>query len=137
MKIKKVLYLILFLLFINTFVGKAQVTIGFNEDPASGALLQLKEVSDQSGTTANATKGLLMPRVELTNPNELYPMFEQSSGSGVPTAEYVQKKPGLDKSHTGLIVYNVKVTNYFCPGLYVWDGQTWQPLSEEMHNECK
>lgn len=93
----------------------AQITMGSLAPPASGSLLDLKENKD--GT---ATKGLLLPRVSLTNKNELYPMFENGYD--------IDEK----SKHTGLLVYNVN--NDACvnihSGAHIWDGTSWVALEE-------
>lgn len=43
---------------------RSQVTIGSGLEPQKGNLLELKE-NDNTGNTANASKGLGLPRVEL------------------------------------------------------------------------
>ena len=97
--------------FLCGFSLNAQVTIGMGEAPTDGALLQLKE-SEVTDDGPNATKGLEFPRVQLTNENNLYPMFYDNSTSG-PTSAYTQNKSTLDKTHCGLI------------GLYIWNGSKW------------
>lgn len=99
----------------------AQVTIGIDEAPTEGALLQIKsDKSVTNGDLPNSTKGVAFPRVELTKKNELSPMF-----AGTTTA--AQKS-----SHTGLVVFNTKEatatddTSFkFEKGLYVWKGTEW------------
>ncbi|GAB6118996.1 hypothetical protein [Dysgonomonas termitidis] len=53
---------------------QAQVTIGSGIPPSMGALLDLKEYDSANGES-NSTKGLLLPRVNLTDWRSLYPMF--------------------------------------------------------------
>ncbi|MDR1161314.1 MAG: hypothetical protein LBK45_03150 [Tannerellaceae bacterium] len=101
----------------------AQVTIGAGEAPAAGSLLQLKE-KEVTDDGPNATKGLEISRVQLTDENNLYPMFYDKSASG-PTAGYKQNKVKLDKTHCGLVVYNTNNTKPFQKGLYVWNGSQW------------
>lgn len=98
----------------------SQVTIGSNEAPQSGALLQVKDKTGITDDSDNATKGLAFPRVALSYRNDLRPMF-----SGGATAD--QKK-----SHTGLVVYNTyagaatdDITFLFKKGLYLWNGTGW------------
>lgn len=95
---------------------QAQVTIGSGNTPIQGALLQLKE-NENAGV--NSTKGLAMPRVNLTVTDDL--------------ADLIASPTGSDKEeHIGLVVYNINDLKYnFCRGLYVWDGEVWQPLSEQ------
>lgn len=108
---------------------RAQVTIGSGEVPNEGALLDLKE----SGKT---TKGLGIPRVKL---QKLLP------SEGGDLSNTVIEKNSTDNTnvlnegwgndvHIGLVVYNVANKNieenvYTCPGMHVWNGSAWQPLS--------
>ncbi len=78
---------------------QAQVTIGTEIEPDSGALLDLKE-----GANGESTKGLLLPRVNLDN-----------LASPSPLVTHVK----------GIIVYNLKTTNQLTPGLYKNDGTQW------------
>jgi hypothetical protein len=109
------------LLFFHALFLNAQVTIGLGEAPSSGALLQLKE-KEVSDNSANATKGLELPRVELVNKNNLYPMFQANDPSYTGVS-----KTSEDKKHTGLTVYNITTdpNEGFEPGIYVWNGQEW------------
>jgi hypothetical protein len=94
---------------------KAQVSIGTDEAPVQGALLQMKEVNDNvSNDKANDTKGLGIPRVELTERAQLYPMF--------PTA---YDKTVEDAKHTGLMVWNTNASVMEGVGVYYWDGKQW------------
>jgi uncharacterized protein (TIGR02145 family) len=98
--------------------GAAQVTIGSGLEPTKGALLDLKDHNPLGSDQTTASKGLLLPRVSLTNLNRLYPMLPLSYN----TAEE-------DELHIGLQVYNVNTTSPFCPGVYIWEGQQWQRIS--------
>lgn len=103
---------------------QAQITIGLDEEPLSGSLLQLKDSPNVAEGSANATKGLMLPRVNLTN---LFP----------PTpAELSASIGGSDNwnidTHIGLMVYNVRedqcAATPILAGTYVWSGEEWQPL---------
>lgn len=120
----KFLFLTLFLS-LQVSSLSAQVTIGSDIPPNSGALLDLKD----GGMYTNgetAVKGLGLPRVELTDLNKLIMSgYEILDGT---TNEYAK--------HTGLVVYNVKRDNCILPkpiyqGLYVWDGSKWQFMGKE------
>lgn len=94
---------------------RSQVTIGSDYPPKSGALLDLKE-NDNIG--ANSIKGLLLPRVELTANNVLT----------------IATGTGADLEHTGALVFNLKkieidAATRLCPGVHIWDGSKWQPLT--------
>lgn len=96
-----------------------QVTIGSGIEPVQGALLDLKEVQKNDGSD-NSTKGMMLPRVNLTDLGKLYPMFP----AGYNAVE--------NDSHIGLIVYNVRedVCAGIPKGVFVWDGSQWQALYE-------
>ncbi|WP_165043457.1 FISUMP domain-containing protein [Dysgonomonas sp. ZJ709] len=100
----------------------AQVTIGSNIPPASGALLELKDKNAESGNLATSTKGLLMPRVSLTSLTNLYPMLTGSE------SDYATQKI----AHVGLMVYNTNVCAPTPTGMNVWDGSKWQLLGNEL-----
>ena len=98
----------------------AQVTIGSGIPPADGALLDLKEKTPANPATDNATatKGLLLPRVKLTDPGRLYPMFNGNYN------------PGEDVIHTGLTVLNLsECDGKFAKGVYTWTGGRWEQLT--------
>jgi len=116
-----------------------QVTIGSKEEPAIGAILQLKDIGGVTDGNANATKGLSLPRVRLSSRTDLFPSFSENPTSNdqttlIPTEDYdtQAKKDLLDKQHIGLMVYNV--TNGildFCKGVYIWDGSKWQETRQQ------
>lgn len=131
------------LLSVNTLT--AQVTIGLLEEPETGSLLQLKNIKDADGASANANKGLAMPRVLLSKKEQLYPMFlkDSSNPASGATDEYTSNKASIDKAHTGLVVYNT-IANYvedLCLGLNYWNGSNWQclmpPIPAEYTLECE
>lgn len=93
-----------------------QVTIGVGLEPVKGALLDLKEKDSNGDVTA--TKGLMLPRVNLTNPNMLYPIF---------TGAYNASE---DLKHIGLTVYNLtQCDGKFAQGVYTWTGTAWVQLT--------
>ncbi len=108
---------------------QAQVTIGLGEEPIAGSALQLKEITGVTDDSHNAYRGLALPRVNLSDKSQLYPMFllnPEDPNSG-PNTNYTANKNSLDISHTGLIVYNLvedKVKD-LCKGLNQWDGTQW------------
>jgi len=116
----------------------AQVTIGLNEEAAEGALLQLKNIPEITDAAANATMGLALPRVALSDRKNLFPMFlnDPNNPNSGPNALYAAEKERLDKLHTGLLVYNIVEDDnkelYF--GLKQWDGEKWNPLAAKMEN---
>lgn len=104
-----------------------QVTIGSEIPPVSGALLDLKE-DKTLPNNATATKGLMMPRVKLTERENLFPMFEDDNDykdiSGT-------KKDLEDKKHIGLIVHNTNECVLEGKGLYVWTNDGWIKLGDQ------
>jgi hypothetical protein len=115
---KRLTLAMLIFLCIHTAIH-AQVTIGSVVEPLPGSLLDVKENSNDSD---NTTKGIMLPRVRLSDLNNLYPMF---GSSGSPTSEYASKKSELDRKHTGLIVYNTNESGNLKKGVYCWDGTKW------------
>jgi hypothetical protein len=112
----------------------AQVTIGVDENPSKGSLLQLK---DQSGVTdgnlPNASKGFSLPRVALSVRDKLYPMF---GTDGSPSSDYTGNEIGnVDKEHVGMLVYNTyespigaEPNKTFGKGIYIWTGERWENI---------
>jgi hypothetical protein len=82
----------------------------------------LLDVKENAENDANATKGVMLPRVMLTDIYNLYPMF---GSSGSPSSEYASNKSELDHKHIGLMVYNLTESTSFKKGLYYWDGLKW------------
>lgn len=107
---KRKLILLSALLIAFSGLSYGQVTIGSGIEPAGGALLDLKEQKKDDGSE-NATKGLLLPRVKLSDLNKLYPMF---------TGTYDAVE---DAKHAGLTVYNLtQCDGKFAQGVYTWTG---------------
>lgn len=101
-----------------TNLVNAQVTIGSDSKPLEGALLDLKE-HDPDTDNVTSTKGLLLPRVELTEIGSLKDI------EGADLSNPLQYK--------GLLVYNVP-DNRPCgkpSGLFVWNGSQWINLAGE------
>lgn len=114
--------LLCYILLSSNIIG--QVTIGLDEEPIHGALLQLKNQPNIQGSKANSTKGLGLPVVELTNIKPIT-KEELAKSIGNTTGSY-----DLDE-HTGLLVYNIsqsvpKQCALIPEGLYVWDGKEWR-----------
>lgn len=132
MENKKKYFIFLLCLFVlNNTLMLSQTTIGTDEDAVSGALLQIKNIPNKTGDEANANKGLLLPRVNLTVKNLLFPMFDGDSRY----AEASQFKKDADNSHIGLIVYQLESKNGICKGLYCWDGEQWVILKSNTEND--
>lgn len=114
---------ILFLFLLTCVSVNSQVTIGTNEPPVSGAILQLKEIDGITDASPNSTKGMALPRVsliKLIDSTDISRTIE-----GVPAGLYTE-------NHTGLMVYNTnKCFNNMGDdeGVYVWNGFQWNPLN--------
>lgn len=108
-------------------VLNAQVSIGTDEVPVAGALLQLKDVAGVADDGANAHKGMAYPRVSLSDYDNLFPMFlsDPNNPASGANAEYAAGKAALDASHTGLTVYNTNDAAPLMKGLYTWTGSKW------------
>ena len=109
---RKTLGFVLFSFFSLNIV-QAQVTIGCDEALVEGALLQVKNIAGITDSTANSTKGLLLPRVSLTAIDKLEPCTATDDLSKL--------------SHVGLMVYNTTtdLTNTLQNGVYFWNGEEW------------
>lgn len=103
---------------------KSQVTIGSGEAPRAGALLDLK---DGTGTgDATATKGMMLPRVKLTDLDKL------KMGNN----EILDGTTSEHSKHTGLWVYNISGAPIpkcapIPDGVYIWDGAKWKGIGVE------
>lgn len=102
---------------------QAQVTIGTGSPPLEGVVLDLKEWEDQTGAE-NSKKGFTIPRILLTDINNLHPMLTGSE----PNYNV------LKLSHKGLLVYNVSSTSPFVEGIYIWDGTKWNLINTVADN---
>lgn len=112
-----------------SFSVRAQVTIGSGEKPNRGALLDLKESN-------KTTKGLGLSRVKL---QKLLPPSNGNLSNTIIEKNSTDNTEVLDENwdnqpHVGLVVYNVANKNleenvFTCPGVHVWNGDAWQPLS--------
>lgn len=115
-----IFFTLLYCAFFLSISTNAQVTIGCNEEPVGGSLLDLKE---SSAIGENSTKGLILPRVQLVSQSSLAPC--------VPGTPDEDEKA----NHIGLCLYNVTddITENLCPGPYVWVmSLNWQ----RMEGEC-
>ena len=130
---KKVLFSIC--LIILSLSLHAQVTVGSAEEPVKGSLLQLKSLDSINGSSENAYRGLILPRVTLSKQDQLYPMFlndPEDPGSGA-NSEYSADKSEIDQAHTGLVVYNIveNEAEALYAGINMWDGEKWTCLSRK------
>lgn len=107
---KKVI--LLSLLTMSVLSMSAQVTIGSQEVPNEGTLLDLKEYVSEADKKEqiNARKGLGLPRVKLQNLDRLEPCATTTAENKI--------------SHKGLVVYHVGIST-MPEGEYYWDGENW------------
>ncbi|MDH6306124.1 hypothetical protein M2459_002732 [Parabacteroides sp. PF5-5] len=113
------------ILFFSYLHAGAQVSINKLSDPAQGALLHLQE-NASTGGAANASAGMLLPRVKLT---ALAPATDADLAASIgATGSYSRSE------HTGLWVYNTHTDDDkgICPGVYVWNGTSWK----RQHDPC-
>jgi len=123
---KKIILLTSIIAILSTLTLKAQVTIGTQEAPVPGALLQLKSIVDAtSNGDVNATKGLNFPRVALVKHDQLQPMYSASVASNL--------APEVKLAHKGLVVYNLTddSNENLSVGLNYWDGEQWNSLEQK------
>lgn len=114
--------------YLGCYALHAQVTIGSNIPPLSGAILDMK-ANSADADNVTATTGMMLPRVNLTDMSNLYPMFlgdadyENNTGN---------KKDREDLAHAGLTVYStgIDLCLEYYPGVYTWDGTQWNALSK-------
>ena len=128
-KLLRQFWLLFQLIATTIFTTQAQVTIGCEQTPISGALLDLKEENSTS-------KGLGLPRVKLTklNPDSDSDFAASIGGSG----------SWNRAQHEGLLIYNVNDTPAGCTneiyveapaqGIYVWDGSAWSRIPNTDNN---
>ncbi|NDV97392.1 hypothetical protein D0T84_21190 [Dysgonomonas sp. 521] len=117
MKLKHIFILIfMFLAFVS---AQAQVTIGTDESPDPGMLLQLKTILNITDDSPNAKQGLLLSRVTLNS-------LTISSGSNMATTiNGTSASDDWDKDkHVGLVVYHIKGSTSIETGIYVWNRKT-------------
>lgn len=116
----------LFLSFILNLKLHSQVTIGSNIDVNKGSLLDIKETNSNN---INSTHGLCLPRVGLSEIDQLYPMYKNNSKYKNGSSLKIQ----ADQAHTGLVVYNqtTDLSKSLCPGIYVWNSTHWRRLGKQ------
>lgn len=128
-KTKNLAYLyIAFACFMITSSATAQVTIGSNVSPEGGSVLDIKEFTPKS-ENQTSDKGVVLPRVLLTNKNELYPMY-WNTAAGSEVAEYTSNKADLKRTHVGMTVFNVTNTGDFVSGVHTWTGTEWRKIDD-------
>ena len=127
------LYLFLPLLAFTGLYG--QVTIGADKTPVGGAILDLKQKDAADGGVTSGL-GMMLPRVNLIN---LQPT-KATGANSLPVSIGAAASENWDLSaHTGLTVYNVKISvqcdAVLIPrGVYTWTGTEWRYLGQEDTN---
>ncbi len=116
-RLGKILTLSFFSVFLFSELS-AQVTIGMGEAPAKAGLLQIKDQAPDQANVTSQRGGLILPRVSLVNLQTLEPFVSLSD------ADYEAEKT----LNVGLIVYNMTRSGNIIPGLYFWDGSSWNIL---------
>jgi hypothetical protein len=127
----KSLLLAILLQGIFPLVSYSQVTVGSVNEPAAGAVLQLKETEVNDGSP-NSSRGFALPRVELTDKYMLYPMFQSDGAGGYVAGTNSYVKATEDARHTGLLVYNTG-NSQLAKGIYCWNGNEWLPTQNAWH----
>lgn len=120
MKLVKYIILLISTCFVATTL-QGQVKIGSSTPPMKGALLELS----QGKTT---TKGLMLPRVSLTDLNSLADIIPAAATRPDPVA------------HIGLMVYNVNTIGECItipPGVFMWVGTQWDRLGDSYTQASK
>jgi uncharacterized protein (TIGR02145 family) len=106
MKMKKMIYLMLTFILLGAASMTAQVTIGADEEPHGGAVLDLSQA------TGNQV-GLLLPNVKLNDTG-------------------IWQLGGSEFTGTGMMVYNtnedIAGEGADGVGIYVWNGLAWKPI---------
>lgn len=114
---KKTLFTAITLLFIICNVN-AQTVIGGGNLSEIGAILDFKEFeANDANNNTTANKGVLLPRVLLTDVNDLKPAVTAATDND-------------KKSHIGLIIYHVGGNN-IKEGLKIWTGTKWSEVRGE------
>ena len=113
-------------LFFVSLQTKAQVTIGSDKEPNRGVILDLKEKTptDPKTDNSNSNKGMGLPRVNLTSPTDLFPMFEADGIGTYKIGSTSYSKEDEDRKHVGLLVYNTG--DVLEKGMYAWSGTRWE-----------
>lgn len=134
--------IVILLVLLSVFtLGQAQVTIGTEDAPASGMLLQLKQVKEADLSSANryvnASKGVVLPRVNL---NVTSSISGDTGAKLVASLNLTGVTLTVDQAimHAGLIVFNINTSDVtsgapfseakVCPGVYVWMGTEWSRM---------
>lgn len=126
--------LVIFFLLSATVYTAAQVTIGSDQVPVKGSLLDLKNIAadPNSPSIVTADKGLLLPRVHIKT--------VRIPNAGNNLAKTILGTNDTDNwdsaAHTALIVYNTNDCLFETIGVgpYTWTGEHWEALSSGSNN---
>lgn len=120
---KKIAILLFLITCVHISESYSQVTIGSDEKPNSGSLLQLKNIDGVTDASPNATKGLLLPRVVIPDL------------SSIEVIDGAVQSNALD--YIGMLVYNVETVERCMrsSGLTVWDGNSWVFLTKDISTD--
>ena len=112
---------VVFLLSGINFTAHARMTVGDDQPPRPGAVLDLR-ATNPTGYVG----GLLLPHVNITDLGYIPIDYTavQNNQMGIPVAG-----KGIDKNSnlTGMVVYNTSVVTGL--GIYYWDGDYWIQLT--------
>ncbi|GAB6012536.1 hypothetical protein [Viscerimonas tarda] len=100
---------------------QAQVTIGSGEQPAKGALLDIKEQAADANNVTATSGGLVVPRIKLQSLATMEPFIPANDPDWINNTQ-----TRIKERHAGLMVYNLTADAIFKPGIYIWDGVRWQ-----------
>jgi hypothetical protein len=138
-KSKQLVVVLLFMTVWSSYEAKAQVTIGSDNLPAKGALLELKNlepssniqsVTDAGNITVDANGGGLgLPRVLLVDRKTLEPFISTAD------SEWASGTSKIKEHHAGLTVYNLTNDSLknLRQGVYVWNGAQWSMMGGERY----
>jgi hypothetical protein len=130
-QLKQVVIALLLITIGAGYEANAQVTIGSNNPPAKGALLELKtqepsaniqSVTDAGNITVDQNGGGLgLPRVQLVDRTTLEPFVS------ITDPEWTSGTSHIREYHAGLTVYNLTddPAINLRQGVYVWNGSKW------------
>ena len=99
-----------FLLAGSGFNARAQMTIGADRAPVTGAVLDLAPLNGYIG-------GLKLPHVEIEDLEFIPDSFTE-----------IMPAQDVNRDLTGILVYNTRIdlSKTITPGVYVWDGLRWK-----------
>jgi hypothetical protein len=109
---KRIIYLLLFIISAFAVSVQAQVRIGSNQSIDSLAILDLT-------LPTNVNKGLLLPIVTISDLEQPAPL----------TNRHQNAAPAQPVMTPGMVVFNDGQSNNIAPGAYAWMGHRWEVLA--------